>query len=106
MLFCPVSTVRLLYHILPYPEQKKQEKSDFNFLNNSFRRLLTAVSDPELGCTAFTVEQTTYTRILSGGWIYNRVAKKGVLVSGKAGDKPMFDTGSLYNDFDYEITSR
>ena len=43
---------------------------------------------------------------LSGGWIYNRVAKKGVLVSGKAGAKPMFDTGALYNDFDYEITSR
>lgn len=43
---------------------------------------------------------------LSGGWIYNRVAKKGVLVSGKAGDKPMFDTGALYNDFDYEITGR
>ena len=43
---------------------------------------------------------------LSGGWIYNRVAKKGVLVSGKAGDKPMFDTGALYNDFDYEVTSR
>ena len=43
---------------------------------------------------------------LSGGWIYNRVAKKGVLVSGKAGGKPMFDTGALYNDFDYEVTSR
>ncbi|MBR3335368.1 MAG: hypothetical protein IKG23_13850 [Clostridia bacterium] len=43
---------------------------------------------------------------LSGGWIYNRVAKKGVLVSGKAGDKPMFDTGALYEDFDYEVTSR
>ena len=24
---------------------------------------------------------------------------------GKAGDKPMFDTGALYNDFDYEVTS-
>ena len=43
---------------------------------------------------------------LSGGWLYNRVAKKGVLVKGKAGDKPMFDTGALYNDFDYEITGR
>ena len=43
---------------------------------------------------------------LSGGWIYNRVAPKGVLVSGKAGDKPMFDTGALYNDFDFEVTSR
>ena len=43
---------------------------------------------------------------LSGGWIYNRVAKKGVLVSGKSGDKPMKDTGALYGDFDFEITGR
>ncbi len=43
---------------------------------------------------------------LSGGWIYNRVAKKGVLVQGKAGDKPMLDTGALYNDFDYEVKER
>ena len=43
---------------------------------------------------------------LSGGWIYNRVAKKGVLVKGKAGDKALLDTGSLYNDFDYEVTGR
>ena len=43
---------------------------------------------------------------LSGGWIYNRVAKKGVLVSGKNGDTPMKDTGALYNDFDWEITER
>ena len=43
---------------------------------------------------------------LSGGWIYNRVAKKGVLVSGKNGETPMKDTGALYNDFDYEITER
>ena len=43
---------------------------------------------------------------LSGGWIYNRVAKKGVMVKGKAGDKPMLDTGGLYNDFDYEVTER
>ena len=43
---------------------------------------------------------------LSGGWIYNRVAKKGVLVEGKAGDKPMLDTGALYNDFDWEIKER
>ena len=41
---------------------------------------------------------------LSGGWIYNRVAKKGVLVSGKSGSTPMKDTEALYNDFDYEIT--
>ena len=37
---------------------------------------------------------------LSGGWIYNRVAKKGVLVSGKSGSTPMKDTGALYEDFD------
>ena len=43
---------------------------------------------------------------LSGGWIYNRVAKKGVLVSGKNGSTPMKDTGALYEDFDYEITGR
>ena len=43
---------------------------------------------------------------LSGGWIYNRVAKKGVPVSGKNGSTPMKDTGALYEDFDYEITER
>ena len=43
---------------------------------------------------------------LSGGWIYNRVAKKGVPVAGKSGDTPMKDTAALYNDFDYEITGR
>ncbi len=43
---------------------------------------------------------------LSGGWIWNRVAKKGVLVSGKNGSTPMKDTGALYEDFDYEITDR
>ena len=43
---------------------------------------------------------------LSGGWIYNRVAKKGVLVSGKSGSTPMKDTGALYSDFDFEVVSR
>lgn len=43
---------------------------------------------------------------LSGGWIYNRVAKKGVPVSGKNGSTPMKNTGALYEDFDYEITGR
>ena len=43
---------------------------------------------------------------LSGGWIYNRVAKKGVPVPGKSGSIPLVDTGQLYNDFDYEIASR
>jgi len=43
---------------------------------------------------------------LSGGWIYNRVAKKGVLVKGKSGSTPMKDTAALYEDFDWEITGR
>ena len=43
---------------------------------------------------------------LSGGWIYNRVAKKGVYVEGKNGSTPMKDTGALYNDFDYEVVER
>ncbi len=40
---------------------------------------------------------------ISGGWIYNRVAKEGVLVSGKGFDKPMYATGELYNSFDWEL---
>ena len=43
---------------------------------------------------------------VSGGWIYNRVAKKGVLVSGKGSNTPLIASGALYNDFDYEITGR
>ena len=43
---------------------------------------------------------------LSGGWIYNRAAKKGVPVKGKSGTTPLVDTGQLYDDFDYEITER
>jgi hypothetical protein len=43
---------------------------------------------------------------LSGGWIWNQVAKKGVPVKGKSGDTPLKDTGNLYNDFDFEITER
>ncbi len=43
---------------------------------------------------------------INGGWIYNRVAKKGVPVGGKGFDKPLYDTGQLYNDFDYEVTNR
>ena len=41
-----------------------------------------------------------------GGWVYNRVAKKGVLVGGKGFDKPLYETGALYNDFDYEVKNR
>ena len=43
---------------------------------------------------------------LSGGWIYNRVSKKGVPVKGKSGAIPLVDTGQLYEDFDYEILPR
>ncbi len=43
---------------------------------------------------------------LSGGWIYNRVAKKGVLVKGKSGSTPLVDTGQLRDDFDWEITEK
>ena len=43
---------------------------------------------------------------VSGGWIYNRVAKKGVLVSGKGSNTPLIASGALRNDFDYEITGR
>ena len=41
---------------------------------------------------------------VSGGWIWNRIAKKGVYVSGKGFNKPLYDTGELYNAFGYEIT--
>ena len=40
---------------------------------------------------------------VSGGWIYNRAAKKGVYIPGKGFNKPLFDTGALYDAFDYEI---
>lgn len=43
---------------------------------------------------------------LSGGWIYNRAAKKGVPVGGKSGSTPMKDTEQLYWDFGYEIRER
>ena len=43
---------------------------------------------------------------LSGGWIYNWVAKKGVRVSGKNGATVMKDTGALYHDFDWEIAEK
>ena len=40
---------------------------------------------------------------VSGGWIYNRAAKKAVYVPGKGINKPLFDTGALYDAFDYKI---
>ena len=42
---------------------------------------------------------------VSGGWIYNRVAKKGVLVSGKGSNTPLIASGALYDDFDYDVVS-
>jgi hypothetical protein len=41
-----------------------------------------------------------------GGWVYNRVAKVSVHVEGKGFNKPLYHTGELYNDFDYEIAQR
>ncbi len=40
---------------------------------------------------------------ISGGWVYNRIAKKSVHVSGKGFDKPLYETGALYNSFGYEV---
>ena len=40
---------------------------------------------------------------VSGGWIWNRAAKKAVYVPGQGINKPLFDTGELYNAFDYEV---
>lgn len=40
---------------------------------------------------------------VNGGWIYNRAAKKGVYVPGKGFNKPLFETGALYDAFGYEI---
>ena len=42
---------------------------------------------------------------ISGGWIRNFTSGKPVLVSGKGFDKPMYDTGALYDSFDYEVKS-
>ena len=43
---------------------------------------------------------------VSGGWIYNRVARKGVYVSGKGSGVPLVRTGALRDAFDYEVKSR
>lgn len=43
---------------------------------------------------------------ISGGWIWNRVAKKGVLVTGKGSGKVMYRTGALYKAFSYEVKNR
>ena len=40
---------------------------------------------------------------VEGGWIYNRAARKAVYVPGKGFNKPLYDTGALYDAFGYEI---
>ena len=40
---------------------------------------------------------------VNGGWIWNRAAKKAAYVKGKGFNKPLFDTGALYDAFGYEI---
>ena len=40
---------------------------------------------------------------VNGGWMYNRAAHKSVYVPGKGFNKPLFDTGALYDAFDYEV---
>ena len=40
---------------------------------------------------------------VSGGWIWNRPGRKAVYVKGKGMNKPLFDTGALYNAFGYEV---
>ena len=43
---------------------------------------------------------------VNGGGIYNGAAKKAVYVKGKGFDKPLFDTGTLYDAFGFEIEDR
>ena len=40
---------------------------------------------------------------VSGGWIWNQPGRKAVYVKGKGMNKPLFDTGALYNAFGYEV---
>ena len=40
---------------------------------------------------------------VNGGWIWNRPGRKAAYVKGKGFNKPLFDTGTLYSAFDYEI---
>ena len=40
---------------------------------------------------------------VNGGWIRNRAAGKSVYIPGKGQNKPLYDTGALYEAFDYEI---
>ena len=40
---------------------------------------------------------------IHGGWIRNFSSGKPVRVEGKGFDKPLYDTGGLYESFDYEV---
>ncbi len=40
---------------------------------------------------------------VSGGWIRSFSSGKPVHVTGKGFDKPLYDTGELYNSFGYEV---
>ena len=40
---------------------------------------------------------------VNGGWIWNRAAKKAAYIKGKGFNKPLFDTGALYDAFGYEV---
>lgn len=42
---------------------------------------------------------------IHGGWMRNNTSGKPVHVEGKGFDKPLYDTGELYQAFDYEITA-
>ncbi len=43
---------------------------------------------------------------ISGGWIRNFSSGKPVHVPGKGFDKPMYDTGELYDSFSFEVKQR
>lgn len=40
---------------------------------------------------------------ITGGWIRNFSSGKPVHVQGKGADRPLYDTGALYESFDYEV---
>jgi len=42
---------------------------------------------------------------VSGGWIRNFSSGQPVRVPGKGFDKPLYDTGALYDSFDFEVKS-
>ena len=42
---------------------------------------------------------------IRGGWIRNFSSGRPVRVEGKGFDKPLYDTGALYDSFDFEVKS-